>query len=128
MSKTVYSNRQRHGHLCFVTTRDMLLHYLEPDSYALIYQTTSKRSDIHNLIDKTVLISETILLQHAFLGCGTVSRIFGIGKGRIMDNPHLLSVCANVPSIFKSVEASKNCIQKQERACYLQYIKINRVV
>ena len=96
---------------------------MEPDSYPVIYQTTSKRWDIHHLIDSVELNPETILLQHAFLGCDTVSRIFGIGKGKVMDNPHLLSVCANVASVFYSSESSKDSIQKAGESLLLAIYK-----
>ena len=33
-------------------------------------------------------IDKSVLLQHAFLGCDTVSRIFGSGKNKIMNNSH----------------------------------------
>lgn len=85
----------------------LLWHYNETDSFPVIYQTPHKRWDIHHLVKMTADIKETVLLQHAFLGCDTVSRIFGIGKDKIINNKRVLSLCQEVSKPFYSPHATK---------------------
>ena len=89
----------------------LLWHYCESESYSLVYQTSHKRWDIHHLIEMTPGINESILLQHTFLGCDTVSRIFGIGKSKLMSNTHLLTLCKEATKIFYSAESTKEEIE-----------------
>ena len=63
----------------------LLCHYEEPGSYPIIYQTTNRRWDTHHLVEMSGDLKHSVLLQHAFLGCDSVSRIFGIGKDKIMN-------------------------------------------
>ena len=57
-------------------------------------------------------IKDSILLQHAFLGCDTVSRVFGMGKGKIMDTPRLRELCISLAPIFYSSTSSKEEIEE----------------
>ena len=38
--------------------------------------------------------------MHAFLGCDTVSKIYGIGKDEITKSPKLIDICDEVAPVF----------------------------
>ena len=52
-----------------------------------------------------------MLLQHAFLGWDTVSRIFGIGKNKIMNNSHLIIACQEAAKTFYSLTSTREEIE-----------------
>ena len=89
----------------------LLWHYEEPGSYPIIYQTTNRRWDIHHLVEMSGDLKHSVLLQHAFLGCDTVSRIFGIGKDKIMNCNRLLVLCKEVSVPFYSPCSTKRDIE-----------------
>ena len=91
----------------------LLLHYCEVDSNSLLFQTSSKRWDIHHLSSMTPDIKDSILLNMHFLGCDTVSpRVFGMGKGKIMDTPRLRELCISLAPVFYSSTSSKEEIEE----------------
>ena len=49
----------------------LLMHYCDLESHQIIFQTSTKRWDVQNLIAMTPNIRYSILLQHACLGCDT---------------------------------------------------------
>ena len=61
----------------------LLCHYVNKDFHKVMFQSKSRTWNIQHLIDKTGQMKEVILLINAFLGCHTVSRIYGIGKDKI---------------------------------------------
>ena len=54
----------------------------------------------HRARSLTSDINESVLLQYAFLGRDTITRIFGIGKDRIMNSKHLLKLCKEAAETF----------------------------
>ena len=52
-------------------------------------------------------------VEHAFLGCDTVSpRVFGMGKGKIMDTPRLRELGISLAPVFYSSTSSKEEIEE----------------
>lgn len=89
----------------------LLWHYNELGTFPLIYQTSNRCWDIHHLTEMTGNIKEAVLLQHAFLVCDTVSRIFGIGKNKIMNNSHLIIAFEEAAKTFYSLNSTREEIE-----------------
>ena len=58
-------------------------------------------------------MKDIILLTHAFLGCDTTSRIYGIGKDKIIRSTKLQEVCRDAADIFYSANATKEQVQEE---------------
>ena len=65
-----------------------------------LFQSESKTWNIQHLLHKIGQMNEAILLIHAFLGCNTVFRIYGIGIDKITKSPKLLNICCDLPPTF----------------------------
>ena len=57
-------------------------------------------------------MKEEMLLIHAFLGCDTVSRIYGIGRDKITKFSKLVNICCDVAPKFYNHLSSKLDIQE----------------
>ena len=77
-----------------------------------MFQSESRSWNIKHLIDKTGYMKEAILLIHAFLGCDTVSRIYGISKDKITKFPKLFNICSDFPPMFYDDLSTKLNIQE----------------
>ena len=77
-----------------------------------LFQSESKMWNIQHLLHKIGQMNEAILSIHAFLGCNTVFRIYGIGIDKITKSPKLLNICCDLPPIFYNQLNSKLEIQE----------------
>ena len=89
----------------------LLCHYASPDNH-IVFQTQNRRWKIEDLIEKTGNLKTIILLVHAFLGCDTVSQIYGIAKNKIVKSQKLLSLCYDVYNVFYNSAATKAQVEK----------------
>ena len=80
----------------------LLLHYCELDSYSLIYQISFERWVIYNLNNIKPDLIYSNLLQHAFLGCDTMSQISGPENKRLESSHQVQFLCHSVSSVFYS--------------------------
>ena len=87
-----------------------------------VYMKTSERVwDIKRLV--ATGMKYIILLTHAFLGCDTTSRFFGIGKDKIIKSTKLQEVCRDAAEIFYSANATKEQVQKEGERLLLNLLK-----
>ena len=70
----------------------LLWHCVNKDVHEVMFQPGSRTWNIQNLIDNADHMKKAILLTHAFLGCNTVSRIYGNDKNKITKFPKLIFV------------------------------------
>ena len=77
-----------------------------------LLQSESKTWNVQHLLHKIGQMIEVILLIHAFLGCNTVFRFYGIGRDKIAKSPKLLNICCDLPPTFCNQLNSKLDIQE----------------
>ena len=71
-------------------------------------------------------MKKEMLLIHAFLGCGTVSRIYGIGRDKITKFSKLVNICCDIAPIFYNHLSSKLDIQEAgEKLLFGLYNRVN---
>ena len=85
---------------------------MNKDIHEVIFQSESRTWIIQHLVDKTGHMKEAILLIYTFLGCDTVSRIYGIDKDKITKCRKLVNICCDVAPIFYNYFSSKLDIQE----------------
>ena len=90
----------------------LLWHYVNKDIHEVMFQSESRTWTIQHLVDKTGHMKEAILLIYTFLGCDTVSRIYGIDKDKITKCRKLVNICCDVAPIFYNYFSSKLGIQE----------------
>ena len=48
-----------------------------------------------------------VLMVHPFLGCGTVSQIYGVGKDKILRSDRLMDLCRNASCACYGMSSTK---------------------
>ena len=89
----------------------LLCHYVGPDNHTIVFQTQNRRWKIKDLVEKTDNL-KTISSCHAFLGCDTVSQIYGIAKNKILKSEKLLCLRYDVAGVFYNSVATKPAVEK----------------
>ena len=89
------------------------LHHLQEATNNLFFAPEPKKNakkrvwDIRHIqIDLGGFICKHILFLHAFLGCDTTSRLFGIGKGGILKKIKVDAALKQAANVFDKVDAS----------------------
>ena len=89
----------------------LLWHYIDELSGAVYMKTSERVWDIKCLV--ATGMKDIFLLTHAFLGCDTTSRIYGIRKDKIIESTKLQEVCRDAADIFYSANATKEQVQME---------------
>ena len=89
----------------------MLSRYVGPDNHTIVFQTQNRRWKIKDLVEKTGNLKTIFLLVHAFLGCDTVSQIYGIVKNKTLKSEKLLSLCYDIAGVFYNSAATKPAVE-----------------
>lgn len=96
----------------------LLLHHLPNQAHDLYFLPEPKKGSKHpklwNIQDlKSTLpaeISANILFLHAFLGCDTTSRIFGVGKGALLKKIQTSSILKEAAKTFNNLNSDSSMI------------------
>ena len=74
----------------------------------VILQSAQRQWHINRLI-KEAGMQDIILMMHAFLGCDQTSRVYGVGKGKIVKNKKHREACRQAAALFYAYSStSKN--------------------
>ena len=107
----------------------LLLFHSNIESHDLFFTSNPKggsKSKVWNIkrakLNLGSYVSKNILFIHAFLGCDTTSRLFGIGKGSILKKFKTNLILKQSAEVFDSQAASPHAIQSAgERALVVMY-------
>ena len=65
--------------------------------------------------DLSLFSCKHILFQHAFLGCDTTSRLFGIGKGTVLKKFKVNSALQQAADVFDETSSTPAEIESAEK-------------
>lgn len=77
----------------------------------------------HTALDFKYKSSERIVLMvHAFLGCDTVSQVYGADKDKLLKSDKLMDLCRNASGAFYTMSSTKVEVVAPRENHYLGYI------
>ena len=88
----------------------LLWHYFDRNAHSIEVCTSDRIWEIRTLVNTES--QDFILLTHAFLGCNTTFRIYGLGKERILKTDKTKEACKHASLVFYDSSSKKEDIQK----------------
>ena len=111
----------------------LLLHHLPPEARDLYFETSTKSRALStkywhiNFIKRSLeQVCHSILVDHAFLGCDTTSRLFGIGKQAVLPFLKSHEEFRNNCEVFLNPRSTKEEVQQAGENLLLCFYKATK--
>ena len=83
----------------------LLWHYFDRNDHNIEVSTSDRIWELTKLVNTGS--QDYILLAHTFLGCDTTSRIYGLGKERLLKTDKMKEACKHASLVFYDSSSKK---------------------